>query len=77
MADGISLADASQHLSDAQDALTKARKSVQYGIGDRQLTRARVTELSAEVQYWSRMVRELTDKAAGVTNPGFMTPKWN
>ncbi len=77
MADGISLADATQHLSDAQDALTKARKAVQYGIGDRQLTRARITELAAEVQYWSRLVREKTDAAAGVTNPGFMTPKWS
>lgn len=73
---GVTLAEASAHLADAQAALTRARKAVAYGQGDRQLTRARVEELQRQVDVWNRTVRELTDAASSVENPGFMVPKW-
>lgn len=76
MATGITLSECQQHLADAQDALTRARKQQGFSIGDFQSQRATVAQLQREVQYWSRLVREKTDAAAGVKNPGFLVPKW-
>ncbi|MCB0247976.1 MAG: hypothetical protein KDI07_05310 [Anaerolineae bacterium] len=74
---GITLAEAQAHLSAAQAALTKARTAQSYSIGDRQVNRALLDKLQNDVFMWSRQVRELSLSAQGVTNPGYMVPKWD
>lgn len=72
----ITLAQAETHLSEALAALSKARTAAAYSVADRSSTRQALDELQKDVRQWERKVRELTNAAAGVTNPAFSIPKW-
>jgi len=73
---GITLAQAQTHLEKAQAALNAAYEAQQYSIGDRQVSRADIEKLESAVNHWSRVVREKTQRAQGVKNPGYMVAKW-
>jgi len=73
----MDLATAQKHLNDSLDALSAARQAIQYGRGNRQLTRASLDDLRKEAASWQRTVNELKAQAAGVSaNPTVLTPKW-
>ena len=73
---GVTLAEAEAHLAASQTALTAARKALQYSVGDKQVIRANIKDLTGQVALWNRVVRELTSEAAGCDNAGFVVPKW-
>ena len=58
---------------DAEAALAEARS---FTIGNRQLTRASLTEVREATTYWTRVVNSLTVEAAGATGGSIRTASW-
>lgn len=63
-------------LIDATAALAKARHAISYGIGDRNLARARLPDLERHVGRLNREHTALTNVQQGVQNPDYLVPKW-
>lgn len=73
----ITRAEAIQHIADTQAALTAARKAQQYSVGDTAVSRARISDLTADLAYWQRVVSEIDAESAGADNPSVMTAQWD
>lgn len=72
----MTLPQAQQQLEQSLAALARARNATAYGIADRNLQREKVEGLQAQVNIWSRKVRELQAATAGAKSPGAIYPKW-
>jgi hypothetical protein len=60
---GISLETAQKHLDAWLDAEITVTNGQSYTIGTRTLTRASLSEIRNQIQYWSNMVSKLTNTA--------------
>lgn len=61
----ITLAEATAHLATWVAADTAVAKGQSYTIGDRTLTRAHVSEIRNQIQYWSKIESKLQRIANG------------
>jgi hypothetical protein len=73
----LTLSEAQTLLAAAQSAYSDALSAHASGIGDRQLTRQRITDLRAEITHWTRIVNDLTAAAAGSNRIGIKLPRWS
>ena len=58
---------------DAEEAVSKGQA---YSIGDRSLTRANLSDIRAQINYWQRQVEGFRAKALGSGSPGIRVAKW-
>ena len=70
------LTDAQTRLAAAESAYDKALTGQTVVYGDKRVTRHDIKMLRDEIAYWNSKVINLTARAAGVSNPGVMLPKW-
>ena len=73
----MDLATAQRHLTESLDALSQARKAQSVGLRDRSVSRASVSDLQAQVDYWQRVVNGLQAAAAGISNPTIKVARWS
>tara|TARA_Y100000310_G_scaffold342185_1_gene444179 strand:+ start:1853 stop:2068 length:216 start_codon:yes stop_codon:yes gene_type:complete len=57
---GITLSNAETQLSQWLDALTAISTSQSYSIGGRSLTRANLSDVEKQVEFWDKKVKNLS-----------------
>ena len=73
----MTLTEAQTALAAVEAALLALAAGVQsYSIGDRSVTRSDESSLRNQAAYYQRIIRALTDQAAGATAPGFAIARW-
>lgn len=73
---GITLEIAQQHLTESLEALSAARRALNWGASDQNVGRERVSDLQRQVDYWQRQVNALTATARGRKNGALFYPRW-
>ena len=71
------LSEAETRLTAVKAAYDKAVTGLTVWYGDMRITRQNIDILRNEMTYWQRQVDALNAQAAGVTNPGVLTPRWS
>lgn len=62
---GLTLSQAESKLATWLDAEDKVAEGQSYSIGDRALTRADLKMIGERIEYWNRMVQQLTINPEG------------
>lgn len=73
---GITLTQAEERLSLYLDAETKVLQGQSYRIGERQLTRADLSEIRAGIDIWDARVKALSETSSGRGRSVNLAPRW-